>query len=275
MDEIIIKSLSEFEDLIEGLEGDWVFRGQSDAKWPLDSSLHRFFEEIETFIQKNNKNARDASEEGTLEEFRINAPHYLNRTPDDESKLEWLSIMQHYGAPTRLLDVTCSPYIALFFAIESRVSDASVFAIKPSHFSVLDECEYLTEANYLEFITDGLKDTLKVSLYAPTWGNERLTLQQGMFLVSNTLKKSMQNIIDGYGATRSNAFKIVIPSSLKMNATRKLIDMNLTSATLYPSLEGYSSSVRNLMLHYLNGAEADVRNMPNKWFQRTSLKLRR
>src|SRR5580704_15740200 len=49
-------------------------------------------------------------------------------------KLSWLAAMQHYGAPTRLLDFTYSPYVALYFALRNRndneaESDAEVWAI--------------------------------------------------------------------------------------------------------------------------------------------------
>src|SRR5438093_2893211 len=46
--------------------------------------------------------------------------------------LEWLALMQHYGAPTRLLDFTYSFWIALFFAFEEAENDCSVVALDPS-----------------------------------------------------------------------------------------------------------------------------------------------
>src|SRR6058998_3676205 len=46
--------------------------------------------------------------------------------------LEWLALMQHYGAPTGLLDFTRSFWIALFFAFEEAESDCSVVALDPT-----------------------------------------------------------------------------------------------------------------------------------------------
>ncbi|OFW04584.1 MAG: hypothetical protein A3H96_09350 [Acidobacteria bacterium RIFCSPLOWO2_02_FULL_67_36] len=50
--------------------------------------------------------------------------------PHDTDAAAWLGLIQHYGGPTRFLDVTRSPYIALFFAFEpSGESDRVVWAI--------------------------------------------------------------------------------------------------------------------------------------------------
>ena len=67
--------------------------------------------------------------------FRANAHLYLPTLPtNSDSNLEWLSIMQHFGCPTRLLDVTASPYIALYFAIEIARTDAAVLAFNSEEF---------------------------------------------------------------------------------------------------------------------------------------------
>jgi FRG domain len=62
--------------------------------------------------------------------FKRRAHQYIPDLPDKEDELEWLALMQHYGAPTRLLDCTTSPYVATFFAATSVQSpeDSAVWA---------------------------------------------------------------------------------------------------------------------------------------------------
>jgi hypothetical protein len=100
----------------------WVFRGHDRAEWPLQTSLEREFA---------GDRARDA-ERLTLWQFVRRAPQLLppHLVPHDTDAAAWLGLIQHYGGPTRFLDVTRSPYIALFFAFEpSGESDRVVWAI--------------------------------------------------------------------------------------------------------------------------------------------------
>ena len=96
----------------------WLFRGQRDARWPLTTSFERTMKQYRF-------PAVDpvAQEEEVLNQFKRRAHHYLHHIPRDDDNLEWLSILQHYGGPTRLLDFTRSFYVAAFFAIEDAQRD--------------------------------------------------------------------------------------------------------------------------------------------------------
>ena len=66
-----------------------------------------------------------AQEERILRIFKRKAHHFLSAGPLPDDDFEWLALMQHHGAPTRLLDFTWSPYVAAFFALQRATGDAA------------------------------------------------------------------------------------------------------------------------------------------------------
>jgi FRG domain-containing protein len=100
----------------------WVFRGQECAAWGLETSLEREF-----------RSRRKEVELQTLWHFVRRAPQLLPAHLVPSNQLDaavWLGLIQHYGGPTRLLDVTLSPYVALYFAFEaSGDNDRALWAI--------------------------------------------------------------------------------------------------------------------------------------------------
>src|SRR6185436_15221175 len=101
-----------------------VFRGQASQKWGLSTSLERAAE-----LFNFPKEGLWDQEQRTLYEFKARAHQFIQSPPQDSEHIEWLSLIQHHGGPTRLLDFTSSFYVAAFFAIESANENSSVWAI--------------------------------------------------------------------------------------------------------------------------------------------------
>src|SRR5947199_119509 len=113
----IVPALGNWSELVTQYNrlppGSWIFRGQRDSTWHLQPSLERTIGRFGLGLAQGSR-----LEGGLLRRFQRHAQHYLPEVPDDRNFMEWLALMQHYGAPTRLLDWTHSFFVAAFFALD-------------------------------------------------------------------------------------------------------------------------------------------------------------
>src|SRR4051794_6029010 len=93
---------------------DLFFRGQSDSVWSLEPNLVRLWDKGAPV------SAHDALriEGNMIQEFFFHVGKRLDSLCDTQDLPSVLALMQHYRAPTRLLDWTYSPYVAAYFAVE-------------------------------------------------------------------------------------------------------------------------------------------------------------
>lgn len=95
----------------------FVFRGQGNSDWGLKTSLARMVEGHHPNFMDNMMPA--TYERRMMDEFQWKYPSYeKGHIPGPDESIEWLSLMQHYGSPTRLLDFSYSMYVAMFMAID-------------------------------------------------------------------------------------------------------------------------------------------------------------
>ena len=96
----------------------WIFKGHESTKWELSTTLDRI-------IRERSLRLRDAWswERRLSREFMRKARGFLPHPPSDTEYMEWLALMQHYGAPTRLHDWTYSFWTAVLFAVEKAEID--------------------------------------------------------------------------------------------------------------------------------------------------------
>jgi FRG domain len=236
----------------------WIYRGQSSSAWDLATSLERCCSRHE--VKPKN---RYALESRLIREFPRAMHQYAVHIPDADAVIEWLSIMQHYGAPTRLLDFTYSIYVAAYFAVESGDDDAAVWAID-GPWALNAAMKRLSQAGKPRSLVSQMpkpylaEDERKVGplfLKRPfvraAWPinafrlNERLRIQQGVFLIPGDIAYS---VMDNIAAQLDNAsadriVKLVIPAHEKRRALRDLYTMHISRASLFPGLDGYARSL--------------------------------
>lgn len=260
----------------------FVFRGQGNAEWRLSTALSRL-------IQKHNPGASDSMlpldyEAKMINEFRWKYPSYeKGRIPDEQDSIEWLSLMQHYGARTRMLDFSYSVYVALFMALDESYCDKSaVWAVNKSVLeraivekykkekgqesvsqSALEEFIYKEATNA---INRGYNKDSEALLFVtrPHMSNERINRQQGLFIIPSIVSREFDEILKSYydatlslewsidsvveasktwGQDSVAVMKILVPLKLKYSILDALDHMNITPETLYPGLDGLARSM--------------------------------
>jgi len=79
----------------------WIFRGHKKSAYSLETNLERA---LKSFGVPEQEALR--IEGGLLRRFKRQCHHYVVSIPGNGDIMEWLALMRHYGAPTRLLDWT-------------------------------------------------------------------------------------------------------------------------------------------------------------------------
>lgn len=130
-----------YEDLPRGECKSWIFRGQKtfSKAFPTDGKKKCFETSLERAASDlddpDRKNLPDI-EMRLLRHFQRKAHHYTLHIPDAENTLEWLALMRHHDAPTRLLDWTYSFYVAAFNAVQHTCGEGyEVWALNTAYFA--------------------------------------------------------------------------------------------------------------------------------------------
>ena len=111
---IVIRSVADLLEVIaRDAPGDWIFRGHGSCRWNLKAGAHRLTEDSDA-----NPEAILAFERELLSEFKRRARIFLQSPPS--SDWEWMVLAQHFGLPTRILDWTENPLVALYFSVFPR-----------------------------------------------------------------------------------------------------------------------------------------------------------
>lgn len=242
----------------------WIFRGLPKAAYSLETSLERALRDFGVSLSEAAR-----FEKSLMHQFRRQAQKYAIDLPSDKEAMTWLTLMQHYGTPTRLLDWTYSFFVAVYFAVERADSgapsavwcinaawcadqyDAILKAIDGASLKLLkDRDPYIRSTKTFAKVIDRKKPMLNVYPGNAFALNERLIIQQGFFLIPCDISRSFEDNLEALLARdphyREHFVKIVIDGGvdLRREILTNLYRMNITRASLFPGLQGFAESLR-------------------------------
>lgn len=227
--------------LYKGQGRKFWYRGEENAELTLIPSIQRGKKRVET-------------ERYITNDFYIRAKQILDNPPAKHNYAGWVSLMQHYGLPTRMLDWSQSPLIAVFFATETYKetpdTDACVWVLEPGLLNEMEEfgnCIYPIDADTTQEMllpafkhahhNPVLKD--KILACSSTENNLRMYVQQSNFTVHNSLRR-LEDICN-----ENMLYKIIIPDFRKEYFIESLRVFGITEGSVYPDLDHISNDLKD------------------------------
>jgi hypothetical protein len=230
-----------WQDELERFRSPFAFRGIANANLPPATTLSRLGGEYERREQSLLRNFRKYAHR--------NAVHI-------DSLWNWLALAQHHGLPTRLLDWTFSPYVALHFATVDAMewnNPAAIWCVDllrikrhlPSRLTKLlkqEDSDVLT-IEMLDHAAPTLKAFEKLSrkpfvaFFEPPSLDDRIVNQSALFSVMSSASGQLKDWL----YVHPDLFhRIIVPARLKREIRDKLDQANVNERVLFPGLDGLS-----------------------------------
>jgi hypothetical protein len=249
--EIRVSSWNELNDTLYA--GSWkenlgrfrstfAFRGMQDAQDDLTTTLFRL-----------------GGRAGQLENHLLRNFQKYARQDDvpGDSIWNWLSLAQHHGLPTRLLDWTFSPFVAMHFAtqdVETYDIDGVIWCVdyvkthallpKPLRSALKEEQADVFTTGILDRVADSLGkfddlsagNDFAVFLDPPSL-DDRIVNQFALLSMMSSPEANMREWIEQHADL---CRRVIIPAKLKWEVRDKLDQANITERVLFPGLDGLS-----------------------------------
>lgn len=197
-----------------------VFRGQAHT-WPLCPKIGR-----EPYLSKSE------NEMQYLSEFIRQARPFSSTT--DLDMWEQLALAQHHGLPTRMLDWTKNPLVALWFALNEARNDDTW---KPVVWA-LRGLDFIDKANDTPF------SIRRTAIYEPAHITPRIAAQSGLFTVHRRIERLGKFLPLEENKTYAEFLTpiFVDPKSIP-SLVLSLRSCGIHHASIFPGLEGIAKSM--------------------------------
>lgn len=246
----------------------FIFRGHGDnQKYELRPQILRW---------KNLGNGKSCTEYSQLEynilsDFTAEACRYIKDVPIDDISA-WLEIAQHFGAPTRLLDFTENPLVALYFACSDAANaDASVWILNeyaynqklhneagvvPAAKSQWIVNEIVSQEIVNKFINPHVVNQGSIPypwIYKPFYREERMNQQSSVFMIWGAQQNQLTDFISAddfmtdekpTNVDHGIICYVEIPANRKETILQQLNLVGINNKFIYPGIDGVGKHIK-------------------------------
>lgn len=224
------------------------YRGHSNCEWELRPTIWRVF--------------TDRDERGMNHEFLFKSKPRMVNPPKDKDWPGWLSLMQHYRLPTRLLDWSKSPLVALYFAVEDYLKssnrlecskDGIVWILSPSALNAISGLGPHISSIYTEAARKMIDPAFADPKWEADWADMknkiiaasaietelRMMVQQSAFTIHSSTTP-----LEQYQENEKYLWKIYLPKERMKYISDELHLLGFSPSIIYPDLENLSNEIR-------------------------------
>lgn len=228
-----------WQEPLSRFRSNFVFRGAPRASHALETSLQT--------------GGFEAKERHLLTSFRKYA---LRSAVHGDWVWNWLSLAKHHGLPTRLLDWSYSPYVAMHFVTHDMHhfdEDGVIWCVdyRKTHQLLPKALRRVLEEDDVNIFTTEMVNSVATTLaefdalskedfvlfFEPPSIDERIVNQFALFSLPSSPRMSLRTLLERCDEA---ARRLIIPAELKWEIRDKLDQANITERVLFPGLDGLS-----------------------------------